>query len=79
MTELISMEALEENDDGSINVKLNYSPRGHEMLIEKGFLLITMCGIHRLDSSDILEAVEIGAAEIRRRRELDQALSDTPE
>jgi hypothetical protein len=79
MTEIITMESLEENEDGSIDVKLTYSQSGHDMLVEKGFLLITMCGIYGLDSSQILEAVNIGAAEIKRRRELEQALTDTPE
>jgi hypothetical protein len=69
MTELVQLEALEENEDGTITVSLHYSKRGQEILLEKGFLLLTLCGMYRLDSGQILDAVRIGAEQLNATEE----------
>ena len=76
MTATIKLTAVNELDDGSMEVELDLDEEGKTILMREGFSVITYCGIYRVDLSEVGLAIEMYAQYKKREKCLDELMDD---
>ena len=72
MTATIKLTAVNEREDGSMDVELELDEEGKTILMREGFSVITYCGIYKVDLSEVGLALEMYAQHKKRERQLDE-------
>lgn len=76
MTATIKLTAVNEREDGSMDVELELDEEGKTILMREGFRVITYCGIYRVDLSEVGLAIEMYAQYKKREKCLDELMDD---
>ena len=79
MTTAIELVELVENEDGGATATLSFDAEGLNLLVKYGFVMMTLCGIHDVDLSNVTKAVELGSKQLKRDKEVAAELDDTQE
>ncbi len=79
MTTTIELTDLVEHEDGGATVTLNCSSEGMNVMVRYGFVYITLCGMYNLDLDNGIKAIELGAKQLKRDKEVADALDDIQE
>ena len=76
MTATIKLTAVNEREDGSMDVELELDEEGKTIPMREGFRVITYCGIYRVDLSEVGLAIEMYAQYKKREKCLDELMDD---
>ena len=79
MTTIIELTDLFEHEEGGATVTLNCSSEGMNVMVRYGFVYITLCGMYDMDLDDGIKAIELGAKQLKRDKEVAAELDDTQE
>jgi hypothetical protein len=76
MTTKIELLAVEEHEDGSMTVSLDMDEEGKNLLIKEGLMVITFCGIYKVDLDEVGKAIELYSRQLNRDKQLMEALDE---
>ena len=76
MTTKIELLAVEEHEDGSMTVSLEMDEEGKNLLIKEGLMVITFCGIYKVDLDEVGKAIELYSRQLNRDKQLMEALEE---
>jgi len=76
MTTKIELLGVEEHEDGSMTVSLEMDEEGKNLLIKEGLMVITFCGIYKVDLDEVGKAIELYSRQLNRDKQLMEALDE---
>ena len=76
MTTKIELLGVEEHEDGSMTVSLDMDEEGRNLLIKEGLMIITFCGIYKVDLDEVGKAIELYSRQLNRDKQLMEALDE---
>jgi hypothetical protein len=76
MTTKIELLAVEEHEDGSMTVSLEMDEAGKNLLMKEGLMVITFCGIYKVDLDEVGKAIELYSRQLNRDKQLMEALDE---
>jgi len=76
MTTKIELLGVEEHEDGSMTVSLEMDEEGRNLLIKEGLMVITFCGIYKVDLDEVGKAIELYSRQLNRDKQLMEALDE---
>jgi hypothetical protein len=76
MTTKIELLAVEEHEDGSMTVSLDMDEEGKNLLLKEGLMVITFCGIYKVDLDEVGKAIELYSRQLNRDKQLMEALDE---
>jgi hypothetical protein len=76
MTTKIELLGVEEHEDGSMTVSLDMDEEGKNLLIKEGLMVITFCGIYKVDLDEVGKAIELYSRQLNRDKQLMEALDE---
>jgi len=76
MTTKIELLGVEEHEDGSMTVSLDMDEEGRNLLIKEGLMVITFCGIYKVDLDEVGKAIELYSRQLNRDKQLMEALDE---
>ncbi len=76
MTTKIELLAVEEHEDGSMTVSLEMDEEGKNLLMKEGLMVITFCGIYKVDLDEVGKAIELYSRQLNRDKQLMEALDE---
>lgn len=76
MTTKIELLGVEEHEDGSMTVSLEMDEEGKNLLMKEGLMVITFCGIYKVDLDEVGKAIELYSRQLNRDKQLMEALDE---
>jgi len=76
MTTKIELLGVEEHEDGSMTVSLDMDEEGKNLLMKEGLMVITFCGIYKVDLDEVGKAIELYSRQLNRDKQLMEALDE---
>jgi hypothetical protein len=76
MTTKIELLGVEEHEDGSMTVSLEMDEEGKNLLMKEGLMVITFCGIYKVDLDEVGKAIELYSRQLNRDKQLTEALEE---
>ena len=76
MTTKIELLGVEEHEDGSMTVSLDMDEEGKNLLMKEGLMVITFCGIYKVDLDEVGKAIELYRRQLNRDKQLVEALDE---
>ena len=76
MTTKIELLGVEEHEDGSMTVSLDMDEEGKNLLMKEGLMVITFCGIYKVDLDEVGKAIELYSRQLNRDKQLVEALDE---
>jgi hypothetical protein len=76
MTTKIELLGVEEHEDGSMTVSLDMDEEGKNLLLKEGLMVITFCGIYKVDLDEVGKAIELYSRQLNRDKQLMEALDE---
>ena len=76
MTTKIELLGVEEHEDGSMTVSLEMDEEGRNLLMKEGLMVITFCGIYKVDLDEVGKAIELYSRQLNRDKQLMEALDE---
>jgi hypothetical protein len=76
MTTKIELLGVEEHEDGSMTVSLDMDEEGKNLLMKEGLMVITFCGIYKVDLDEVGKAIELYSRQLNRDKQLMEALEE---